>query len=380
MSAEVPKVRTSERRDFKRCQQRWWWTWREGLRARGHVAPPLWFGTGIHLALALWYCGPGAKRGPHPAETWQEYCGSEMAFLKTADLTEEKEAQYTDAMTLGTVMMDGYVKLYGRDEHKLIIQPEQQFSILVPWSDRQALYEYVEGQALAEYVGTYDGVWRHADSGQIWLDEHKTAKAITTSHLSMDDQAGGYWATAARGLAKKGLITAQEPLRGIQYNFMRKGLPDDRPRDAEGYYTNKPVKDDYLLALSKAGIISWNGKSLDKIAVGKLAELAADEGLTVLGERSKVQPSPLFLRHNVHRTQAERNSQLRRIQDEITQMQVFRDGYLPLTKNNTKDCSWDCSHFSMCELQDRGGNWEDFKELNYNVADPYADHRKSTDE
>lgn len=379
--SEVPKFRTSERKDFKRCQQRWWWSWREGLRAKGLSAPPLWFGTGIHLALALWYCGPGKKRGPHPAETWQAYCGSELEYMRTQRLTDEQEVYYIDAQELGTVMMNGYVEKYGRDEHKLIIQPEQTFSILIPWTDRQAVYEVADRMvAMAEYVGTYDGVWRDYNSGQLWLDEHKTAKAIFTKHLSMDDQGGGYWATAARALAKQGLITQGEPLRGIEYNFLRKALPDDRPKNADGYYTNLPTKAHFVAALSSAGLVSLNGKGLDKWPLAALKAEAEKEGLVVLGEVSKTQESPLFHREKVHRTSAERNQQLLRIQNEAVQMQVFRDGLLPLTKTPTRDCSWDCSHFSMCELQDRGGNWEDFKELNYNVADPYADHRKSTDE
>jgi hypothetical protein len=60
-------------------------------------------------------------------------------------------------------------------------------------------------------------------------------------------------------------------------------------------------------------------------------------------------------------------------------MQLARDGVMPLTKNSTRDCSWDCSFFAMCELQERGGAWEDFKRLSYKQKDPYADHRKSAD-
>ncbi len=60
-------------------------------------------------------------------------------------------------------------------------------------------------------------------------------------------------------------------------------------------------------------------------------------------------------------------------------MQMARDGLLPLTKNPTRDCSWDCSHFSMCELQERGGEWKEFKARAYSVKDPYADHRKSAE-
>ena len=385
----TPIIRTSERRDFKRCQQRWWWAWREGLRDKGSPAPPLWFGTGIHLALALWYCGPGKKRGPHPAETWEKYCESELVFIKTRDLDDERLAKYVDAQQLGRVMMEEYVKTYGRDEHKLIIAPEQTFSLDVPWSNRQKLYDYVEGQIMVRYAGTYDDVWRHADTGWILLDEHKTAATISTDHLSLDDQGGAYWAIAARNLLTAGLIKKGERLRGIEYNFMRKALPDERPRDAEGYACNKPLKADYIAALEAywqrtpnlpKGSIAAEVAKASKASLGYLQQLAQANSLTVLGERSKVQPSPLFVRKVIHRTGPERARQLLKIQDEAVQMQAARDGLMPLTKNPTRDCKWDCSFKAMCELQEGGGNWEDFKRLAYKREDPYADHRKSADE
>lgn len=384
----LPIVRNSERRDAKRCWQRWWWAWREGLRDRGSPAPPLWFGTGIHIALAAWYCGPGTKRGPHPAETWESYCGSELTFMKTTDLTDDKLQTYVDAQQLGRVMMEEYVKRYGQDDHKLYIVPEQTGFLDIPWSDRQKLYDFVDGQIMARYAWTFDGVWRHAGTGWLLLDEHKTAKAITTNHLALDDQGGSYWAVAWRTLDALGVLKKGDRLRGIEYNFMRKSLPDTRPRDAEGYATNKPVKADYIEALEahwkRAGIdrtsLAAEMTKASKATLGYLEALAKGNKVTVLGERSKIQPAEMFQRLMVHRTSKERAVQLRRIQDEVVHMQAMRDGLLPLTKNPTRDCSWDCRFYQMCQLQDNGGNWEDFKRLQFKQEDPYADHRKSTDE
>lgn len=376
MGDRVSMLRTSERRSLKRCPQQWWWAWREGLVKKGAPATPLWFGTGIHLALALWYSGPGTKRGPHPAETWVSYCGSELAFLKDGRPDESMVERYVTAQELGRVMMEEYVKRYGRDEHKLYIQPEQTFSVDIPWHDRQGIYDYITDQILTRYVGTYDGVWRHADSGWIILDEHKTAKAIFTGHLPMDDQGGGYWAVASMTLRQRGLITKRDALRGIEYNFMRKALPDERPLDSEGYACNKPVKADYAKALGYEG----NEPEFKKMKLEQLERLAAGYKTVVLGERSKVQPATNFERVMIHRTSSERRAQLRRVQDEATLAQVYKDGLLQVTKTPTRDCTWDCSFYNMCQLQDAGGNWEDFRDLQYDVRDPYADHRKSTEE
>jgi PD-(D/E)XK nuclease superfamily len=386
----LPIIRTSERKDFKRCQARWWWHYREGLKPRGSEKTPLWFGTGIHLALAEWYL-PGLERGVHPAETFAKFAKDGIHSIKTADATDEAVAQYEDSLDLGIAMLDGYIRQYGRDEHMDIIQAEHPFGLDIPWPDatRQKAYIVDPGDIMALYRGTWDGVYRDLTSMKVKLLETKTAKAISTAHLSLDDQAGSYWAIATMVLRKLGLLGPRERIHGIEYNFLRKALPDDRPKDAEGYACNKPVKADYVAAIEAermkmpapgpAG--SWLGPPLTgKESLSLLGDIANKMELTVLGERSKVQSKPLFERHTVTRTSPEQRSQLRRIQDEAVQMQLVRDGTVAPTKNPTNDCSWDCDFFAMCELQDRGGEWEDFKRIAYRVADPYADHRKSAED
>lgn len=371
----VPILRTSERRDFKRCQARWWWIWREGLKPRGSEKTPLWFGTGVHLGLSLWYI-PGVKRGIHPAETFAEFAKEGIHSIKVSDATEEAVAQYEDGAELGAVLLDEYVKHYGQDASWDFIQAEQSFGIDVPWpkeEERQAGYDVSPGDLLLKYHGTYDGVYRDLEDGKIKLLETKTAAQISTSHLTLDDQAGSYWAVATATLRAQGLIGPKERIHGITYNFLRKGKPDERPKDAEGYACNKPTKPDYGMAL---GI---TGQSLTRLKLDELAHMAEADGITVLGERSKSQPPPLFVREVVWRTAAERASQLRRIQNEGVQMQLARDLVIIPTKNPTKDCSWDCAFFAMCELQERGGAWEDFKRLAFRPQDPYADHRKSAE-
>lgn len=381
MTYQLPILRTSERKCFKRCQAKWWWSYREGLKPKGSESTPLWFGTIVHLALAEWYL-PGTKRGPHPAETFVREAGEGLRTIKTSDATEERMAQYEDGVTLGKILLEEYVKKYGTDPQWEFIQAEQRFSLDVPWpkmaEGRQKLWTVDDGELLCEYDGTFDGVYRDLETGRLELLETKTAKAISISHLWGDDQAGSYYAVASHTLAKQGLIKPGERLAGINYNFLKKSLPDERPKDAEGYYCNKPKKDDYIAALE--GYASQTAAQLKKLTLDMLEVEAQVHGLTVLGERSKVQPGPLFHREMVNRTGAERKTQLRRIQDEAMQMQLLREGLLPIVKNPTRDCTWDCDHFQMCQLQENGGNWEDFKEVAYKVVDPYADHRKSSDE
>lgn len=375
----VPILRTSERSTFAECPQKWWWAWRQGLKPRGLPKTPLWFGTNVHLALAEWYCGPGKRRGPHPAETWARISSEIVDTVKQRDPTDEELASYVDAYELGLAMLDGYVKQYGKDEHMLIIHPEQTFSLDVPWpqGDRQQVYD-VDAGLLVRYVGTYDLVWRHADTGQIGMEEHKTAAAIFTGHLPLDKQAGSYWAVATRTLRKQGLITDKESLKFIEYNFLRKSMPDPRPRDSEGYCCNKPTKQDYLDTLGN-NAEGPDDKPLSKMKVDELEALASEIGVTVLGKRSKVQPKPLFERHRVVRTPGEQAAQLKAIQDEAVHMQAVRDGLLPVVKHPSRDCSWKCDFYHMCLLHEAGANWKDYRSAMFRREDPYQDHRKSTE-
>jgi hypothetical protein len=360
------------------------------LKPKGSESTPLWFGTGFHLALANWYL-PGLKRGIHPAETFAKFAEDSLYTIKVADATEETVADYEDGAELGRIMCEQYVKLYGTDPSWDFIQAEQSFALDIPWPgpERQTLYDITPGDLLLQYCGTYDGVYRDLEDSKIKLLETKTAKAISTSHLSLDDQAGSYWATAGYSLRRQGLIGPKERLHGITYNFARKAKPDERPKDAEGYATNKPVKADYITAIEAERATmpppgpsgSWIGPPLTgKETLALLGDIASKLDLTVLGERSKVQPPANFVRETVHRTSAERTTQLRRIQDEAVQIQLLRDRALLPSKNSTKDCSWDCSFFNMCELQERQGDWEDYKRIAFRQEDPYADHRKSADE
>jgi hypothetical protein len=331
----TPHIRTSERVLFKRCQQAWWWAYREGLKPRAGASDALWFGELMHIALANWYVGPGTRRGPEPAETFKALSDDTLRYIKTEDADEEKAAKYTDLQEMGIVLMEEYVAKYGRDERMLMIQPEKTFHIDIPFP---AWFSDATRKVLVEYDGTTDGVYRDADSGLVWLLENKSAKTVRKDHLTLDEQAGSYWALVMRSLLNEGLVKPNEQLKGIMYNFVRKGLPDPRPRDEQGYCLNKD------------------------------------------GSRSKVQPSPLFVRHPVRRTKKERASQLKRIQNDAAVMELYRTGELPLSKTPHWSCSKLCEFFHMCELQDASGNWQDYRKLMYVQKDPYADHRKTTEE
>lgn len=361
----VVRIRTSERRSFKRCPQQWWWAYREGLESK-RQKDALWFGTGIHYALALYYGKPGLKRGPHPAETWKKWCSDEYRVLSAS--SDFYEQEYVDARALGIAMLEGYVLEYaGQEEWLSMVAVETPFQIMMVRADGTEF----------EYDGTFDGVYRDLRTGRLWLLEHKTAKQISDRHLSLDDQAGSYLAVATEILRDKGVLGPSEVLEGILYNFLRKQLPDTRPRDERGFAHNKPQKPHYVDALTTAGL---GAQLTTKTALSAMAEMAEAAGLTVLGEVSAQQGKPNFERFPIWRAPKSRIVMTQRIVDEEAAMMQFRTGALHVYKTPTRDCSWDCDFFEMCELQEQGDDWEEMKEISFRVRDPYADHRKSASE
>ena len=376
---DLPILRTSERKAFKRCPQMWWWAWRDGLVPVKQKGGALWFGTGIHLALEHWYI-PGKKRGIDPRETWEKFVKDQVEHVKvemlSGDAPDGSDVAWVEAGDLGKQIFDNYLKEYGQDERWEVISPEQSFQVLVPKPKTKI--------PIVNYAGTFDLVARdHQDNGKLYLWDHKTAKSIQTGHLPLDDQAGSYWAVATHVLRKQGLIGAKESLKGITYNFIMKSPPDDRPENEFGLKCNKPVKSDYLEALAAfdkhlghdEALISENFASNGKLTVTKLEEMAKSVGIRVLGKVSDKQPAKRFLRETVTRTSGERRSQIERIGAEATVMDMFRYGDLPIIKNPTKDCQWECDFRTLCELDEQGGDTEEYISVVYKQEDPYAAHR-----
>lgn len=358
----VIHVRTSERRYFKRCPQRWKWAYPGGLTTRD-PSHALWFGSGIHEALAHYY-KPGTKRAKDFIEVWENWCdnGSGDGIYMPA---QEYGSEYIEARELGIEMLRGHALFWDFDKDWDVIQPEMPFQVRIP----------LDNGTIIQYDGTFDGVYRSRSTKKIRLMEHKTAKSISFKHLSLDDQAGAYWAVAYTILRNRDILKAKQQIEGIQYNFLRKAMPDLRPVDSEGYRTNKPKKAHYVEALTD--IDGWTPTELGKKKLDELESIAAANQLVILGERSATQPSPLFERHFVKRTPRERKQQIQKIKDEALWIQAAREGTLPIIKNSTMDCSWDCAFFEMCELHDARMDWEEFRDALFVVKDPYADHRKA---
>jgi hypothetical protein len=356
-------MRTSERRSLKGCAQQWYWSQVEGLTPR-RAANPLWFGTAIHEALAQWY-RLGTERGPAPHETFLKVLEGDKQMIVTSD---DDEATYVDARTMGVDMLVRYVERYGRDENWEVLAIEQSLKIVLSRPEMMIFGQLrPEVKRWLKYVMTFDGVYRDLTTGEIWLMEHKSAASIRVDHLPLDDQAGSYWAFAEQ--------------------LLRKAASDPRPRNAEGQYTNKPTKESYVIAIEAE---DWAGELTGKETLKDLEaiidtmnedrRIAGWDEIVVLGPVSASQPPAYLERFPVYRSRGERKKMIERIKQEAVFAEAYREGYLPVTKSPDRDrCSF-CAFKTICQLDEQGETQsvEEMKQLNFRVRDPYEAYEKKS--
>jgi hypothetical protein len=323
----LPTLTTSERKSFARCPQQWFWRYRTGLSPRNGSADALWFGIGVHVALAKWY-QKGRRRGTHPAATFGQWCADETREIRASREEWDDLPKYEDARELGVAMLEGYVEKYGRDLDWDIIYIEHPFRVKVNWRGRDVVY----------FMSAWDGVFRDLADGRIYLLENKTAAQISTAYLALDPQAGIYWALATQVLRARKVLQGNERIAGIHYNFLRKTMGDDRPRDEQGRYLNQ------------------------------------DNSI------SKRQPPPAFVREVIERQPSELRAEIDSLADDVEIMDRMRSGDLPVTKNRTWECPR-CEFFTMCQLHQHGGDkWQEIARSSFTQVDPYARYTKSASE
>jgi len=360
---QLPLLRTSERTTYKRCPWQWYQSYERGLSPVNPKQDARWFGTGIHLCKAEWYV-PGLKRGRDMHDTWDEYAKDSYATAMVSGMIDDDyEKMHVDANELAHAMIDGHLDLYGNDDNWEVIAAEQRFSVLIPDPRPER-----KGKAVVRYIGTVDLIVRELDTGEIWLDDTKTASRIYTHHLTLLEQPTAYVAVGTHMLREQELIGPEERVRGIIFDFMRKGFPDDRPVNSEGMRCNKPIKKHYAEAL--AHLPGFN----EKWTLIQMEQFATNSNVKVYGDPSKDQGAPLFLREKIEKTPKECARQIKRIGEEALHMKAIRAGQLPILKTPQENCSW-CDFYDLCELDESGGDTEYFEEGAFTKRDPYGDHR-----
>lgn len=360
--SQLVLLRNSERSTYRRCRQKWEWSYVRKLEPKLR-AKPLTFGTMVHQALAAWYV-PGKKRGQHPAEAFIEIYDADAEEKGRGFDQWDDDGNKVDARELGWAMLNGYVEQYGKDDKYTILQSEMTFQIDV--YDKQGRY-------LCTFVGSVDGPARNRDTGKVVLFEHKTAKAIQDVRINSGygEQGLTYWWALNTWLHHTGELKEGELIDEVLFNFLRKGFPDARPRNAAGHYLNLPKKDALVAALAARDLYLPGKPTMDVLSAA-----CVDHGIdpSLLGEPSAKQPRPLFDRQPMPLGPNELHNFERRLRMDAYEMQFARTGKLPINKNPTKDCDWDCPFKFACEVHEMGGDYETILEYEFKEWDPYEAH------
>jgi hypothetical protein len=354
-------LRTSERTVLNRCHFQHDLTYTRHLKPKLE-APALRFGTLIHQALENYY-DPKTRNSDHPALTFERLYEWEVerTTREIPDWRDENDVWH-DHKSLGTAMLEGYVDRWQQQDAEyqtLAVEQTFQYPIIIPPG-----FDPLPPLAPRMYVGTFDRILLHKPTRRLYLGDYKTTKndPTKTKHLTLDEQAGAYWAFAPLWLAERAPAALQAQIRrkvarlpantrkrilsddgtlrfaGILYDFLAKKLPDTRP-------------------------VNKDGQSLNK-------------DRTV----SKQQPTARYHREPVYRDEHDRRAVIERIYWNAVTIGQLRAGEMEVVKSPDRFHCMMCPFNDQCELHETGADWRAYEKATTRVWDPYDAHAIEDDE
>lgn len=322
-------VHVTERSLFKECRRHWKYQYRDHLYPAQESRGALWFGRGLHFALAEFY------RGNDPYAGLDEWMSRKFTPSELAEMWPDERAQLDETLGLIRSILDGYIPWAAlNDTEWEIVDVERSYRVRVPGT-----YCYL--------VGTLDLVIRNRVTRKLWVVDHKsTSQGFADPYvLELDDQMTAYlwllWQTYG------------ELPAGAIYNQFRKKKP------AEPYL----VKDGSRLS---------KDKSIDTTYEMYLAAIE-QHGFDVADYSDilvQLRNNEFYKRELIARNKNELvnfTSQLQLELRELTSKSV------PIYPHATRDCSWGCSFRILCKAENEGGDVDSLKQANYIIVDGRVD-------
>jgi hypothetical protein len=337
-------IHTHDRINFKRCRRRWFFQspLREHLRPKNEDSDALWFGSGFHFALEDYH---GHTQYRDPIMAFLAYCEA------TNRLSRPMGWEYYRDMAIG--MFNYYTKYWlpYRNFYETVWMfdkplVEVRFRILIPeLSD-------IAGKPIM-YQGTFDRIVRDKRTGEIWVLDYKTAKAMSMLHIETDPQVNAYSWSAPIWL---GL-----PVAGMLYQQHLKGFPAP-PRELQRGGFSQDVKQNTTYRLYREALIQRYGK-IPQEYVAFLNKLVVKED----------ENGDAYIRiHKAYRSEYQTLIEYQKILAEGKDM-INED--LPLYPNPTRDCSWDCPFRAVCIAMDDDGDIDWLLREGYQEKDEEVDWR-----
>lgn len=337
---EYYAIRTSDRLTYRRCRRLWDYSsgLRRNLSAKEHISPNMnmLFGSAIHFALEDYH---GYNRFGDCVKAFYGFVEATKLFDQELIELGEGMLRYYRDYWLPKRNMFTTVVINGEP------QVEVKFRIELPIYDKSVIYE-----------GTFDRLVTDED-GLYWVVDYKTAARFNTSKLSNDTQISAYcWAAE---------IWYNLPIAGLIMIQMVKAVPespktlkngelsvDQRQKTTHQYY-----KDALEAIYGTTG--KWDKKYYDF--------------LDTLHSRETFEGDDFIRFDKVERSVSERRTQYRYILEEASEMINQEIAIYP---NATRDCSWDCSFFSACLLEDGEQDVQGYLDDNFDTKGGERDWRQ----
>lgn len=333
-------IRTSDRTTFKRCRRKW------GISSHFHrnrteseSAEYLWLGTGGHFALEDWY---GYNNYGHPVEAFRAYCHAQKVYANQHAQYRLPES-YDEQVELGEALLNYYVDywLEGRDPLETlwvdgVPQVEVQCTARLPYSNEH--YDEVYYQATFDRVVVVDN--------ELWVLDYKFYNRDWTPNMDFDAQMSAYiW------LAQSLYQDLGMPVRGaiVQKHF--KKVPK-QPRILKDGSLSGDKSQATTHRLYREAMINMYGEVAN-------APIKCQETLSALALKETENRDDYIARDKTERTQAQIESTGEQILMELPEM---LNPHIALYKNDTKDCSYDCSFRDICLMMDDKVDWENYLE------------------
>lgn len=341
------KLSTTERQEFKECRRRWDF----GSLSRQAIEPnrpaiALWFGTGIHHALEMYYSNEPFNDGDKELSMasdpykcvdlhWRDWCKKEIARIEESQvaLWDEQKEELQKMVELGSGMLQNYITWAAKEDSstangfKEVLYTEREFEVPL-LNDDGSLFIFKDGndqQWAIFLVGRLDMVVKDFED-RLWILDHKTSKdRLDPEILTLDDQMTLYlWAVQQ---------IIGSPLEGCYYNVLRKKLPSEPQMLKSGGLSKSKMIDTtydvYLQAIFDNGLDPADYEDILDYLVNK------DCGF--------------FTRAKVHRNKHEIDMAGRMLRMEAIDM--LNAPYI--YPNPTRDCKWKCDYMPLCIAMNR---------------------------
>jgi hypothetical protein len=322
----MPRIHVTDRTTFKRCRRKYDYQVREKLELKDSTYGALWFGSGIHEALATYYThrqqtGEFSKQALFVG--WAGYLADKE---KTVQLeTPEQHEKFDNMLALADGMIESYYEYsVARDKDWQILAVEEEFQYKIPGTR-------------CTLVATIDLLVKAGN--RIWIVDHKTRTNFSPmEHLELDDQMTAYiFAVRNAGINVAGAI----------YNEIKKKVPSDPP-------------------VLKDGRLSQN-KMIDTtrdIYYKKIIQLGQDPAdyadmLQALGSKEFIH------REVVTRSRASLETFGDNIVHEVREMMSKNTPCYPYP---TPDCLWDCSYRMLCRTENDKGDVDLLRNTLYRIG------------